>query len=71
MAAVECGAGMRGNLERARRGAALGIDGPQRVAERDPDMDAVISDAVDLSGVREKARVRQTMFADVCFMRRS
>src|SRR5437899_5279155 len=51
--AVESGACVRGNIELAHRPAAVGVDRVQRVAGRNPDVGAVITDAVHLRDFRK------------------
>ena len=53
MLAVERGARMPGDVERAQLLAALGIEGVQPVAGREPDMVAVERDSMNLFGLGE------------------
>jgi len=57
--AVEGGARMRGDIERAHRFPARRVDRVQRVAGRDPDIGAVISDPSHIRDIRKGA-----VFAD-------
>src|SRR5450631_544038 len=57
--AVKGGSRMRGNIERAHRFPARGVDRVQRVAGRDPDMGPVIADTSDIRDIRKGA-----VFAD-------